>query len=217
MNHEDRERAFWDRNAAKYDRVTTGMFGGPMSRVLQLTADRAAGAAEVLEVAAGTGLITAAIAPRVGHVVATDYAEGMLVQLRERMRTAGIANVDAVRRDIYELGFPAARFDVVVAGNVLHLVPDLDRAIDALRYVLRPGGALIVPTFCHDETALAWLVSRLVLKPLGQPMHRRFTAASLRRALGARGLRVVRAETIPGIIPIAYVESAADDSRPGVV
>jgi hypothetical protein len=42
---------------------------------------------------------------------------------------------------------------------------------------------------------------------MGQPMHRRFTAASLQLTLEQRGLRVTRAETIPGLIPIAYVES----------
>jgi hypothetical protein len=42
-------------------------------------------------------------------------------------------------------------------------------------------------------------------------MHRRFTAASLRQALERRGLRITRAETVPGLIPIAYVESVLDE------
>lgn len=125
------------------------------------------------------------------------------------MKTAGISNVESARRNIYDLGYPAASFDIVVAGNVLHLVPDLERALDALRYVLRPGGKLIAPTFVHDETRLSWVVSRLLVTLLGQPMSRRFTATSLRQALEQRGFRVTRAETIPGVIPVAYVESTA--------
>jgi phosphatidylethanolamine/phosphatidyl-N-methylethanolamine N-methyltransferase len=160
-----------------------------------------------LEVAAGTGLMTAVIAPRVRQVVATDYADTMLTILRERMKSAGIANVETAHRDIYALGYPSGSFDVVVAGNVLHLVPDLERALDALCHVLRPGGKLIASTFLHDETALAWVVSRALANVLGQPMHRRFTAALLRYALEQRGLRVTRAETVAGLIPIAYVES----------
>ena len=89
----------------------------------------------------------------------------------------------------------------------IHLVPDLERTIDALCHVLRPGGKLITPTLVHDETALAWVASRVLANVLGQPMHRRFTTASLRTALEQRGLRIARAETIPGIIPIAYIES----------
>jgi len=207
MREEDRDRDFWERKAPQYDRVAKGLFGRPLPRVLELTASGVSGAGTVLEVAAGTGLMTAAIAPRVRQVVATDYADNMLAILRERMKSAGISNVEATHRDIYALGYPPASFDVVVAGNVLHLVPDLERALDALCYVLRLDGKLITPTFVHDETALAWVASRVLANMLGQPMHRRFTTASLRQALEQRGLRITGAETIPGIIPIAYLES----------
>jgi ubiquinone/menaquinone biosynthesis C-methylase UbiE len=207
MREEDRDRDFWEQKAPHYDRVAKGVFGRPLPRVLELTASGAAGADTVLEVAAGTGLITAAIAPRARQVVATDYAGNMLAILRERMKSAGISNVEATHRDIYALGYPPASFDVVVAGNVLHLIPDLERALEALCHVLRPGGKLITPTFVHDETALAWVASRVLANVLGQPMHRRFTTASLRQALEQHGLRITRAETIPGVIPIAYVES----------
>ena len=210
MREEDRERHFWDRKAPQYDGVAKGVLGRPLPRVLELTASAVSAGDTVLEVAAGTGLLTAAIAPRVRQVVATDYAEGMLAILRERMKSAGISNVEAARRDIYALGYAACSFDVVVAGNVLHLVPDLERALDVLCHVLRPGGRLIAPTFVHDETALAWVASRVLANVLGQPMHRRFTTASLRRALEEHGLRITRAETIPGLIPIGYVESVLD-------
>jgi ubiquinone/menaquinone biosynthesis C-methylase UbiE len=210
MGDKDQDRVFWERKAAQYDRVAMGLLGRPMPRVLELTANGVSGADAVLEVAAGTGLMTAVIAPRVGHVVATDYADNMLAVLQERVKNAGVSNVEWARRDIYALGYPPASFDVVVAGNVLHLVPDLEGALNALCHVLRPGGKLITPTFCHDETRLSWLVSRLLLTPIGQPMHRRFTVASLRQALTRRGLRVDRIERIPGLIPIAYVESVLE-------
>ena len=207
MRDADPDRNFWERKAPQYDRVAKGLFGRPLPHVLELTANGVSGADSVLEVAAGTGLMTAVIAPRVRRVVATDYADNMLAILAERMKTAGISNVESAHRDIYALGYPSGSFDVVVAGNVLHLVPDLERALDALCHVLRPGGKLITPTFVHDETRTSWLVSRLLVTLMGQPMHRRFTAASLRQSLERRRLRVTREETIPGVIPIAYVES----------
>jgi ubiquinone/menaquinone biosynthesis C-methylase UbiE len=210
----DRDLAFWERAAAHYDRVTTGLFGSPLPRARELTAAGAAGAGTVLEVAAGTGLMTEALAPRVGRLVATDYAENMLARLGERVSSRGLANVEIARRDIYALGFPPASFDVVVAGNVLHLVPDLERALDALCQVLRPGGTLIAPTFVHGETRVARLASRVLATLVGQPMRRRFTASSLRRALEGRGLRIARAETIPGLLPIAYVEAVMPATGP---
>jgi len=200
-------REFWERTASRYDRVTKGLLGRPVPRMAELTADAVSGAGRVLEVAAGTGLLTEAIAPRVGQVVATDYAENMLKVLEDRLRRVGVSNVETARRDIYALGYPAESFDAVVAGNVLHLVPDLDGALGALRGVLRPGGKLVAPTFVHDETLRAKVLSRLF--GAFMVMHRRFTTASLRRALEQHGFRVVRTETIPGPIPIAFVEAIA--------
>jgi ubiquinone/menaquinone biosynthesis C-methylase UbiE len=197
-------RDFWERAAPGYDRVARGLLGRPLPRMVQLTADGVSGAGAVLEVAAGTGLLTAAIAPRVERVVATDYADNMLVVLRERMKRAGISNVETARRDIYALGYPPGSFDAVVAGNVLHLVPDLDGAVQALCHVLRPGGTLIAPTYAHDETLRSKVLSRLFAAFM--VMHRRFTAGSLRDALGRHGVRIARSETIPGPIPVAYVE-----------
>ncbi len=204
-------RDFWEKAASGYDRVAKGLLGRPLPRAAELTAGAVAGAGDVLEVAAGTGLLTAAIAPGAGRVVATDFAENMLAILRERMKHAGISNVETARRDIYALGYPPGSFDVVVAGNVLHLVPDLDRALDALCYVLRPGGKLVAPTFVHDETLWSKVLSRVF--GAFMVMHRRFTAASLRGALERHGLRVVAAETIRGPIPIAFVEAEANKQR----
>jgi ubiquinone/menaquinone biosynthesis C-methylase UbiE len=198
-------REFWEKTASRYDRITKGLIGRPLPRAAELTANAVRGADRVLEVAAGTGLLTTAVAPGVGTVVATDLAENMLAILRDRLARAKISNVETARRDIYELGYPAGSFDAAVAGNVLHLVPDLDRALDALCSVLRPGGKLVAPTFVHDETLRSRVLSRLF--GAFMVMHRRFTAASLRHALERNGLRVVRSETIRGPIPIAFVEA----------
>ena len=98
-------------------------------------------------------------------------------------------------------------FDAVVAANVLHLVPDLPAAIQALRSVMKLGGVLVAPTFCHDETRMSWLVSR-ILAVSGFPGHRRFTMQSLRNALEDNGLQIVQAELLPGLIPIGFVKAA---------
>ena len=129
----------------------------------------------------------------------------MVSELGRRVRDAKVANVRCEQADIYALRFDDGAFDAVVAANVLHLVPDLPGALAALRRVVRAGGRVVVPTFCHDQTALSWVVSR-ALAVTGFPGHRRFTAKSLRQAVEAAGVRVTRTETLPGLIPIGYVE-----------
>jgi phosphatidylethanolamine/phosphatidyl-N-methylethanolamine N-methyltransferase len=174
--------------------------------MLELTCDALRGRERVLEVAAGTGLVTRAIAGVAGEVTATDYASAMVDLLIRRVNELGLRNVHCEQADIYALRFKPASFDAVVAANVLHLVPDLDGALAALRRVLKPGGKLVTPTFCHDETWLSAILSRGA-SLTGFPSHRRFTTRSLRAALEASGATVDRAETLGGIVPIGYVEA----------
>jgi ubiquinone/menaquinone biosynthesis C-methylase UbiE len=198
-------QAYWDRHAKNYAR-SMALLGKPMPRALALSEQAVNGAENALEVAAGTGLFSVAIARRVTRLVATDYAPAMLRILEQRAREHGLTNVKCVPADIHALPFASESFDAVVAANVLHLLPDLPKALAELARVLKPNGVLVAPTFCHDETRLSWLVSR-VLAVTGFPSRRRFTAASLRAALAGAGFAVRRQETVPGLIPIVYAEA----------
>lgn len=202
----DSERAYWDRQAKRYDR-SMFLLGRPLPRMRALCAEAVREGDRVLEVAAGTGLVTLALAEKALEVVATDYAEAMVDLLRHRVATSGFSNVTCQQADLTALPFPDARFDVVLAANVLHLVPDLSAALGSLRRVLKPGGKLLVPTFCHDENGSAKLLSRL-LALTGFPGYRRFSLATLKAALEAHQIRVSRSECIPGPFPIGYVEGS---------
>ena len=192
---------FWNRTAARYD-LSMWLLGGPMPQMTARVAEVVRGSARVLELAAGTGLVTVAIAPVVGEVVATDYAPAMVERLA--LRVGAMPNVTTRVLDVYAMTEPPGSFDAVVAANVLHLLPDLDGALDAMLRVVRPGGRLVVPTYLHDATARSRTTSRL-LGWAGFPGQRRFTLDSLRAAVEGRGARIVVAEQLDGLLPIGFV------------
>lgn len=206
MSNDDDGRAYWGRHAKHYD-LAMALLGGPIPKMADLAGAAVRGLPQVLEIGAGTGLVTPALARNALEVLATDYSAEMVTLLEQRVRKAGLTNVRCEQADVYELRFDASSFDAVVATNVLHLVRDLPGALAALRKVLKPGGRLIVPTYCHRETTLSRSVSRL-LAVTGFPGRRRFTTASLRQSLETAGLRVVDSETLPGVIPIGYISGA---------
>jgi phosphatidylethanolamine/phosphatidyl-N-methylethanolamine N-methyltransferase len=202
-------QSYWNRHARNYDRSML-LLGRPIPRMLELTESELKGAGDVLEVAAGTGLVTLPLSRVARRVVATDYSESMIDVLRQRIHEAGLTNVECSQRNLYDLGFPPASFDAIVCANVLHLVPDLSSALAALKAVLRPGGKLVAPTFCHAETRVSRAVSR-VLALTGFPSQRRLSSRTLQEALEHAGLHVTRQETLPGLIPISFV---AGEFRP---
>jgi len=198
------DKDYWERHARNYDASLRWVLGRPLPRMTELASEAVCGKGRVLEVAAGTGIVTEAIAQTCESVVATDYAAAMVEALKRRVQDAGLRNVTCEQADIYSLPYSSGEFDAVVAANVLHLVPDLPAAIRALRKVTKPGGLLVAPTFCHDETKVSWLLSRL-FAVTGFPGHRRFTLQSLRNALEENGLQVKQFESLPGLIPIGFV------------
>lgn len=204
MTPDEKGRVYWNFHAKNYDRSMM-LIGRPIPAMVELAAEAVRGAERVLEVAAGTGLVTPALAREAREVIATDYAPAMVASVEARVREAGLTNVRCEQADIYQLRFEPNSFDAVVATNVLHLVPDLGAALAALRRMLKPGGRLIVPTYCHDETTISRIVAR-ILAITGFPAHRRFTVRSLRESLEAAGLVVSRVETLPGLIPIGYIQ-----------
>ena len=73
----------------------------------------------VLECACGTGAITFCIAEKCRRLIATDYATGMLKQAARKCRQ--FSKVSFKKADITNIKCKDARFDKVVAGNVIHL------------------------------------------------------------------------------------------------
>jgi SAM-dependent methyltransferase len=97
---------------------------------------------EVLEVAAGSGALTQALAGRVKSLLATDFAPAMIEVLRERM--VGATNVSYAVMDGQALELEDNRFDRAASSFGMMLFPDRAQGFAELRRVLRPGGKAMI-------------------------------------------------------------------------
>ena len=109
--------------------------------------------ARVLDLAGGTGDLSALLAPRVGgggNVVLADVNRAMLERGRRRLIDRGLAgNVHYARCDAERLPFPDRSFDRVLVGFGLRNVTYKARALAETYRVLRPAGMLLVLEFSH--------------------------------------------------------------------
>lgn len=98
---------------------------------------------QVLEIAAGTGVVTrqlARVLPASTALVATDLNPAML----EQAAAVGTSRpVEWRPADAMQLPFPDAAFDAVVCQFGAMFFPDKARAFAEARRVLRPGGRLL--------------------------------------------------------------------------
>jgi SAM-dependent methyltransferase len=91
----------------------------------------------LLDVGAGSGDVTASLAPLFRDVVTAEVSRGMIRRLRQR----GFA-VHAA--DIAESGPPGGDFDVVACLNVLDRCPKPRSLLGAAVRALAPGGRLVI-------------------------------------------------------------------------
>jgi SAM-dependent methyltransferase len=97
----------------------------------------------VLELAAGTGVVTRALAEGLNEsvaLVATDLNQSMI----DEAASVGTSRpVEWRQADAMALPFPEGAFDAVVCQFGFMFVPDKARAFSEARRVLRPGGVLV--------------------------------------------------------------------------
>lgn len=148
----------------------------------------------VLDLAAGTGDLSRSIANRVGpngFVVACDINPAMLTLGRDRLTDAGIVgNIGYVIADAERLPFPDQSFERVTIGFGLRNFTHKERALEAIRHVLRPAGRVIILEFSslyvRPLRPLYDLYSLRFLPLLGRLVARdqdsyRYLAESIRR------------------------------------
>lgn len=106
--------------------------------------------ARALEAGCSIGVFTTLLAERCDELVAVDFSEPALAEARRR--TAGLAGVEVLRRDL-PAEMPAGPFDLIVFSEVLYYWSS-ELVLDALRRsetALRPAGSLLVVNWRGED------------------------------------------------------------------
>jgi ubiquinone/menaquinone biosynthesis C-methylase UbiE len=105
----------------------------------------------VLEVAAGTGIVSRAIAGRVRHDTALDLTPAMLTEGKRDADHAGLMNITFTRGDATALPYLDRSFTLVVTRFSLHQVADPETVVKEMARVSRPGAALIIADLVRPD------------------------------------------------------------------
>ena len=176
----------------------------------------------MLDAACGTGdLALADLGAGAATVTGLDFSPRMLD--RARRKAPSITWIDG---DLLRLPFPDGSFDATTIGFGIRNVADLERGLNELRRVLRPGGRLAIleitrprgplrPFFSLWFDRLVPLAGRLL--PGGAPPTptspksvRRFpTAEELAELVGRAGFADVRFRLLAGSVVALHTGTAA--------
>ena len=186
---------FWDKVSGVYD-----LFENIYNKsVYQSTGESVAkyikNTDRVLECAWGTGAISIFIAPVCKELLVTDYSVGMLKQAKKKLKNYD--NIEYKMVDITDIEAEDNTFDVVVAGSVIHLLPDPQRAMRELTRVCKDGGRLVIPTYINGDEGTNKLAVKF-LEKLGASFKCQFDAESYEKFFEDMGYKNVTYEVVRG-------------------
>jgi ubiquinone/menaquinone biosynthesis C-methylase UbiE len=141
---------------------------------------------DVLEIGCGIGLVAAYLAADLSfEVYGTDFDTDEIKLAREFNQESDRLHYRV--EDAAKLSFTENSFDLLIAQNVFHHIPDWPAAIVEIRRVLRPGGYLI------------WfdLVFSRLIKSLFKPLTKNYglyTAEDIRIEFEKAGFKIVQTQ-----------------------
>jgi SAM-dependent methyltransferase len=143
----DTTTAFTGSVPENYDRFLGPLFFEPYARDLAKRALTSA-PSQVLELAAGTGIVTAILRetlPATTAILATDLNPAMIACARGKPNMP--ANITWQQADAQQLPFEDERFDAVICQFGLMFLPDKPRGLREAFRVLKHGGRLLFSTW----------------------------------------------------------------------
>ncbi|MCR2812557.1 bifunctional demethylmenaquinone methyltransferase/2-methoxy-6-polyprenyl-1,4-benzoquinol methylase UbiE [Microbacterium sp. zg.Y1090] len=147
-----RVSGMFDEVAPAYDRTNTALSLGndKLWRVATTRAVAPRPGQRILDLAAGTGASSVALAASGAEVVAADFSPGMIAE--GRRRHGAVPNLSFVEADATALPFADDTFDAVTISFGLRNVADPQKALAEMLRVTAPGGRIVVCEFSHPRS-----------------------------------------------------------------
>ncbi len=148
----------------------------------------------VLDAASGRGDTALTIAPHVSEVVAVDSSSKAIDKCRDKIKDAGVTNVQALVMQVESLLFPDEDFDAVTCRFATHHFNDIPSALQEMCRVLKRDGAMIIV----DRVVPDVVEYRHFIEKIGRLRDSTFTTVHTldewSDMCGPAGLRIVRSK-----------------------
>lgn len=192
---------FWNKSANKYDR-TEERFEQIHQTSRECAKKHLKDSDIVLDYGCGTGTTACELASHVTEIQGIDISGRMIELSKEKAAANGVENVNFAQADIFDEVYRKGSFDVILAFNMLHTVPDPQRVISRVHELLKPEGSFISVTPClrdkmsfvvSAQIQLVRLLCKLGIIPV--PI-RRLQSSDLDRLVGGGNFHVTETREI---------------------
>lgn len=174
--------------------------------------------ARVLDIAAGPGTLTLLAAQTAEHIVAVDFADAMVGELKRRVAEHDLTNVDVVQADGQSLPLEDADFHGAFSMFGLMFFPDRHAGFSEIIRVLKPGGRAVISSWAPlDKVPLLQsffgaLADLLPEMPSGDRNAPLADAEEFHNEMEAAGFRNIHIHTVAHSVTVASMKDLWDSN-----
>jgi ubiquinone/menaquinone biosynthesis C-methylase UbiE len=195
---------FWDSFAKKYDKFIIKHVNKTYTSLIQLINSELSTEFKVLEIGTGTGIISLSIANKVKNIVAIDYAPEMIKIANIKLEESNLTNIEFKVNSATNIEYPNKYFDLIIASNIFHLLPEPEKALHEIIRLLTNNGKVILPTYCHGQNLKTRFISTM-MSITGFKAINKWSLKEYREFIEQEGLKIKKEEIIRDKIPLSFI------------
>lgn len=141
---------FWDKASKNYDK-TEERFDYIHKKARENTKKHLKNGHHVLDYGCGTGTASCEFASQVKEILGIDISSEMIRIARGKAADSKVKNVNFEKSDIFDNQYQNESFDVILAFNMLHTVPNPQNVVQRINGLLKHDGLFISVTPCLGQ------------------------------------------------------------------
>ena len=192
------KETYWSKFADDLEERTNYVVGeNDMGLIVSFVSDQKA-LGKTLEVGCGNGTYSKLLIREAEHLTAADFSDEMVAATEKRLK--GVENISVEKANCFSLAYPDSSFDTVFMANLLHIIPEPEKAIAEGKRVLKTNGRLIVISFTTEGMTFFSKLEMVYryLKTYGKPSPtaQKLTMQKARDMLNSCGFKIEEAKLI---------------------
>lgn len=164
-----KKETYWSKFANDLEERTNYVVGKNDIEVIKTFLTKQKTLGKILELGCGNGTYSKILIREAKYLTATDFSDEMVAVTKKRFK--GIGNISVEKENCFSLSYPDSSFDTVFMANLLHVIPEPEKAVAEGKRVLNKNGRLIVISFTTEGMTFISKLGMIYryLKTYGKP------------------------------------------------
>ena len=139
---------YWSKFANNFEEKNNYVVGSDDMAIIFEKVKQQKDLKEILELGCGNGTYSKILLKESIQLTATDFSDEMVKVAKNRLES--YENIKVEKADCFNIPYPESNFDTIFMANLLHIIPEPEKAIIECKRVLKKNGKLIIISFTNE-------------------------------------------------------------------